>query len=111
MKQKEKKYPYSKLFVLSRIRTEYGEIRSISPYLVGMGENMDQNNSEYGHFSRSDSLVDASRNLYLSVKANLTKIEIKTSKYEPSIRLCKVLDPSLIVQYLKQNDISLSLSL
>ena len=76
-----------------------------------MGENMDQNNSEYGHFSRSDSLVDASRNLYLSVKANLTKIEIKTSKYEPSIRLCKVLDPSLIVQYLKQNDISLSLSL
>ena len=36
-----------------RIRTEYGEIPSISPYSVQMRENADQNNSEYGHFSRS----------------------------------------------------------
>ena len=36
------------------IRTEYGEIRSISPYPVWMWEYADQNNSEYGHFSRSD---------------------------------------------------------
>ena len=38
--------------VFSRIRTEYGEIRSISLYLVQMREMADQNNSEYRHFSR-----------------------------------------------------------
>ena len=50
-----KKCPYSEFFwsVFSRIWTEYGEIRSISPYSVRMRENTDQNNSEYGHFSRS----------------------------------------------------------
>ena len=37
-----------------RIRTKYGEIRSISPYSVQMRENTDESNSEYGHFSRSD---------------------------------------------------------
>ena len=47
-----KKYPYSELFwsAFSRIRTQYGETRSISPYSVGMRENTDQNNSEYRHF-------------------------------------------------------------
>ena len=35
--------------VFSRIRTEYGEIRSTSPYSVRMRENKDQNNSEYAH--------------------------------------------------------------
>ena len=50
-----KKYPYSELFgsIFSRIRTEYGGIRSISTYLVRMREITDHNNSEYGHFSRS----------------------------------------------------------
>ena len=50
-----KKCPYSELFwsSFSRIRTEYGEIRSMSPYSVRIRENTDQNNSEYGHFSRS----------------------------------------------------------
>ena len=50
-----KKCPYSEFFwsVFSRIRTEYGEIGSISPYLVQMRENTDQNNSEYGLFSRN----------------------------------------------------------
>ena len=54
--QLSKKCLYSGLFwsVFSRIRTEYGEIRSISPYSVRIRENKDQNNSEYGHFSRSD---------------------------------------------------------
>ena len=49
-----KKCPYSELFwsAFSRIRTEYREIWSISPYSVRMRENTDQNNSEYGHFSR-----------------------------------------------------------
>ena len=47
-----KKCPYSELFwsVFSRIRTEYGEMRSTSPYSVRMGENTDENNSEYEHF-------------------------------------------------------------
>ena len=50
-----KKCPYSELFwfVFFRIQTEYGEIRSISPYSVQMRENADHNNSECGHFSRS----------------------------------------------------------
>ena len=43
----------------SRIWTEYGEIRSIYQYSVQIWENDDQNNSEYGHFSRSvDLFVD-----------------------------------------------------
>ena len=51
-----KKHPYSELFwsVFSRIRPEYGEIRSISPYSVRMREKTDQNSSEYGHISRSE---------------------------------------------------------
>ena len=43
----------------SRISTEYREIRSIYQYSVQIWENADQNNSEYGHFSRSvDLFVD-----------------------------------------------------
>ena len=37
----------------SCFRTEYGEIQSISLYSVQMPENVDQNNSEYGHYSDS----------------------------------------------------------
>ena len=37
----------------SRIWTEYRKIQTISPYSVLMRENADQNNSEYGHISRS----------------------------------------------------------
>ena len=50
-----KKCPSSELFwsAFFRIQTEYGEIRSISPYSVRMRENGDQNDSEYGHFSRN----------------------------------------------------------
>ena len=46
---------YSELFWsgFSRILTEYGEMRSISPNSVRIRENADQNNSEYRHFSRS----------------------------------------------------------
>ena len=48
------KCPYSELFwpVFCSIRTEYG-----APYSVGMRENADQNNSEYGHFLRSILLI------------------------------------------------------
>ena len=50
-----KKCPYSELLwsVFSRIWTEYGQIRRISPYSARMRENAGQNNSEYGYFSRS----------------------------------------------------------
>ena len=41
--------------IFSSIWTEYGQIRSTSPYSVRMPENADQKNSEYGHFSRSES--------------------------------------------------------
>ena len=37
----------------SHIRTEYGEILRIFPYSVQIRENVDQNNSECGHFLRS----------------------------------------------------------
>ena len=51
--------PYSELFwsAFSRIRTEYREISSISPYSLRMRENADQHNSEYGHFSRSATIT------------------------------------------------------
>ena len=47
--------PYLRSFwsVFFHIQTEYGEILHISPYLVQMRENKDQNNSDYEHFSRS----------------------------------------------------------
>ena len=48
--------PYWEFFwsALSRIRAEYGEI--LRQYSVRMRENVDENNSEYGHFLRSKSL-------------------------------------------------------
>ena len=53
-----KKCRYSDSFrsVFSHIRTEYRKTWSWSksPYSVQMWENMDQKNSEYAHFSRSD---------------------------------------------------------
>ena len=50
------KCPYSELFwpAFSRIRTEYGEIRSISPSICSSNaEKYGPENSEYGLFSRS----------------------------------------------------------
>ena len=46
------KCPDSEVFwsVFSRLLTEYGERKSISPYLVRMRENTGQNNFKYGHF-------------------------------------------------------------
>ena len=50
------KYPHSEFFwsKFPRIRTEYGEIRIIFPYSARMRENKYQKNSQYGHFSWSD---------------------------------------------------------
>ena len=64
--------PYSELLfwsVFSRIRTEYGEMRSISPYLVRMRESTDQNNSECGHFSCS---VKVSFNVIPTTRSSFT---------------------------------------
>ena len=41
-------------FEQGSIRTEYREIRSVSPYSVRKRENADQNNPKYEHFSRSE---------------------------------------------------------
>ena len=67
-----KKCPYSELFwsAFSRLRTEYGEIRSMSPYSVRMRENADQNSSEYGHFLRSE------RQRYLIVEIQKFKVKL-----------------------------------
>ena len=53
------KCPYLEFFssVFSRIRTQYEEIRCISPYSVRMRENPDEKNSEYGHFLGSVMLI------------------------------------------------------
>ena len=50
-----KTFLYSEFFwsVFSHIRTEYGEIRSISAYLARMQENTEQKNSKDGFFSCS----------------------------------------------------------
>ena len=47
------------LVFLFRIRTEYEDLWSNSPYSVQMWENWDKKNSEYGHFSSSDDLKSA----------------------------------------------------
>ena len=39
--------------IFSRIRTEYGETRSISPYSVRMRQKRTRKNSAFGHFPHS----------------------------------------------------------
>ena len=70
-----KKCPYSELFwsAFSHIQTEYGEILRISPYSVRMQENADQNNSEYGQFSRSINLHKKLKIRFQGAKFNLRK--------------------------------------
>ena len=43
------KCPYSEIFwsVFSRVKAEYRDVRSISPYPIRMRENVDQKKSEY----------------------------------------------------------------
>ena len=69
------KRPYLELFwsSFSRIRTEYGEIGSISPSSVRMQENADQNDSVFWHFFRSEVLCHFAftlRKLLLKTKKN-----------------------------------------
>ena len=67
------KTPYSELFwsVFSRIRAEYGEIRSISPYSVQTQENVDQNNSS----------CSTSQNINLIHPSGLFLYPLKTSEH------------------------------
>ena len=89
--------------VFSRIRTEYGEIRSISPYSVQMRENTDQKNSVFGHFSR---IVNNGRSSYVyknlkTITCDLTEVirsnnqkscqRSKSSSYTPIIVNYKLL--------------------
>ena len=57
---------YSELFrsAFSRIRAEYGEIRSISPYSDRMRENVDQNNPNTDTFHAVMSLMNPPTNEY-----------------------------------------------
>ena len=76
LKQLER-YPYPALLwsVISCLPTEYGKIIRISPHSVQMQENTDQNNSEYGHFLRSNiwwSFHELSQFIFDSYKADLT---------------------------------------
>ena len=86
-----KKCPYSELFwsVFSRIPTEYGEIRSIFPYSVRMGENADQNNSEYGQFSGSVSNYHLGKSLLIRSFSGLIfpKLGMNTEIYRLNFRI------------------------
>ena len=57
------KCPYSEFFwsVFSRISTEYGKMQTISRYSVQMRDT-DQKNTEYQHFSRSDTKYNDHKN-------------------------------------------------
>ena len=68
------KCPYSELFwsVFSRIRTEYGEIRSFFPYSVRMRANADPNNSKYGHLENR-----VHHNLFCKCRSSLRRFSFK----------------------------------
>ena len=52
----------------------YGEIRSISPYSVQMRENTDQENSVFGHFSRSECYGEGNYQIIIyKYEANILK--------------------------------------
>ena len=53
--------------VYSRIRTEYKDLFRKSPYSVRIWENMDQENSVFGHFSHSAKVWVSLKKTYLSI--------------------------------------------
>ena len=65
----------------ARIRTEYREIRSISPYSILMQENTNRNKSEYGHFSCNVKLLE--KDNYVSSHQQNLKI-LATEMYKVS---------------------------
>ena len=91
-----KKYPYSELFwsAFLRIRTEQGEIQSISPYSLRIRENTDQNNSKYGHFVRNESDTHSNffflfffNKFFRSLGLSLKKVIPKACPFIDRIRL------------------------
>ena len=66
------KCPYLEIFwsLFYRILTEYEEMWSISPYSVRMRENTEH--SEYGHFLRTEKVINTHTNLQLSDAAFLS---------------------------------------
>ena len=80
--------PYSEFFrsVFFRIRTEYGEIRSISPHSVRMRENTNQKNSEYEHFLRSRLLRRVSMMLAGLIWSTLFEIALAWTKCERKLK-------------------------
>ena len=83
--------PYSELFwsAFSRIRTEYGEIvflRIQSKCGKIITNDMVQNNSEYGHFSRSAVLGNSSSKKLLK-KDNFFKVLIGIISYWVILRI------------------------
>ena len=88
------KCPYSELFwsAFSRIRIEYGEIRSIAPHSVQMWESAGQNNSEYKHYAVPVSNIHCFSIIYIWTATVLLNI----NNYEFSLFSQKT-------YYLKQN--------
>ena len=80
--------PYSEFFrsVFFRIRTEYGEIMSISPHSVRMRENTNQKNSEYEHFLRSRLLRRVSMMLAGLIWSTLFEIALAWTKCERKLK-------------------------
>ena len=103
--QVRKKCAYSELFwsVFSRIRVEYGELRSISPYSVRMRENVNQNNSEYGHFSRSALSQKAPLEMFDKVLNTPRYIEAYSEPCKASKMECFA---KIAVKYFRKNFLS-----
>ena len=86
-----KKCQYLELFwsTFSRIWTEYGEIRTISPYSIRMQEYTDQNNSRYGHVLRSAwSHISLSLNIFKSLLDHtklILRLVLKFAHFDPKL--------------------------
>ena len=78
--------PYSELLcsAFSFIRTEYGEIRCISPYSVQIQENADQNNSQYGDFLHNEYRYPVKSKEQLTEKIKSFIFEIHSDIYQSS---------------------------
>ena len=76
-----KKCPHSDFYwsVFDHIRTDYGDIRCVSLYSVRMRKSMEQKNSKYGHFSRSDYLCFKILK-YTKLKFEFTNLKVTGGK-------------------------------
>ena len=84
--------------------TEYRDIRSISQYSVWIRRNTDQNNSEYGHISRSDYKRNFCMNtplLTFNAVDNLIIVDNSCLFTRPPFKQIFVTDKSLLQVYSK----------